>query len=64
MIMLKSEALKELKQSAFFVIFLGEEKLACDILEQLSHVERFGMVLLFMSATEKNGKGVFIVKCS
>ena len=45
-----------------FVIFLGEEKLACDILEQLSHVERFDMVLLFMSPTEKNGKGVFIVK--
>lgn len=32
----------------------GEGKLACDILEQLSHVERFDMVLLFMSAKEKN----------
>lgn len=32
----------------------GEEKLACDILEQLSHVERFDMVLLFMSAKEKD----------
>ena len=29
--------------------------MACDILEQLTHVERFDMVLLFMSAKEKNG---------
>ena len=34
---------------------LGEESLAFDILEQLTHVERFDMVLLFMSAKEKNG---------
>ena len=39
-----------------YFLFLGEEKLACDILEQLSHVERFDMVLLFMSAKDKNGK--------
>ncbi|CAH3190861.1 unnamed protein product [Porites evermanni] len=32
----------------------GEESLAFDILEQLTHVERFDMVLLFMSAKEKN----------
>jgi len=31
----------------------GEENLAWDILEQLSHVERFDMVLLFMSSKEK-----------
>lgn len=31
----------------------GEEKLACHILEELSHVERFDMVLLFMSSKEK-----------
>ena len=29
--------------------------MAFDILEQLTHVERFDMVLLFMSAEEKNG---------
>ena len=41
----------------YFCIFLnlGEESLAFDILEQLTHVERFDMVLLFMSAKEKNG---------
>lgn len=32
----------------------GEEKLACTILEQLTKVERFDMVLLFLSAEEKN----------
>lgn len=36
------------------IIPQGEESLACDILEQLTHVERFDMVLLFMSAKEKN----------
>ena len=40
------------------VPFLGEEKLACTILEQLTKVERFDMVLLFLSAEEKNGKDV------
>jgi len=41
----------------YFCTFLnlGEESLAYDILEQLTHVERFDMVLLFMSAKEKNG---------
>jgi len=32
----------------------GEEKLACTILEQLTQVERFDMVLLFLSTEEKN----------
>lgn len=32
----------------------GEEKLACAILEQLTHVERFDVVLLFLSTKEKN----------
>ena len=40
------------------VPFLGEEKLACTILDQLTKVERFDMVLLFLSAEEKNGKDV------
>ena len=40
------------------VPFLGEEKLAGTILEQLTKVERFDMVLLFLSAEEKNGKDV------
>jgi len=31
----------------------GEENLAWDILEQLSHVQRFDMVVLFMSSKEK-----------
>lgn len=35
------------------IIPQGEEKLACNILEELSHVERFDMVLLFMSSKEK-----------
>ena len=41
----------------YFCAFLniGEESLAFDILEQLTHVERFDMVLLFMSAKDKNG---------
>ena len=39
-----------------FVIVTGEEKLACHILEELSHVERFDMVLLFMSSKEKKGE--------
>lgn len=41
----------------YFCAFLniGGESLAFDILEQLTHVERFDMVFLFMSAKEKNG---------
>ncbi|XP_066023356.1 RNA polymerase II-associated protein 3-like [Pocillopora verrucosa] len=35
------------------VVPQGEEKLACHILGELSHVERFDMVLLFMSSKEK-----------
>lgn len=32
--------------------------MAWDILEQLSHAERFDMVLLFMSSKEKKGENV------
>ena len=39
-------------------ILLGEDNLAWDILEQLSHVERFDMVVLFMSSKEKEGENV------
>ena len=39
-------------------IALGEENLAWNILDQLSHVERFDMVLLFMSSKEKKGENV------
>ena len=39
-----------------FVIVTGEEKLACHILEELSHVERFDMALLFMPSREKKGE--------
>ena len=42
-------------------ISLGEENLAWDILDELSHAERFDMVLLFLSSKDKKGENVFAV---